>query len=193
MIRAMRRRATVLLSGGIDSATCVHLLKRDGYDVMGLFVDFGQASSRMERRAVDALTKTLPLSTKIIQVSAAEQFGIGELTGRNAFLIFSALLLGGCRDGLLALGIHAGTPYFDCSPSFIARVGPLVEECTNGRVTVAAPFLHWTKDEVYSLFLSSEIPIIQTYSCEAGGDEPCGSCASCKDRARLECSLNDAL
>jgi 7-cyano-7-deazaguanine synthase len=188
----MRGRATVLLSGGIDSATCVHLLKQDGHDVSGIFVDFGQSAARMERRAVDALSARLSISTRIIRVSGSERLGTGELTGRNAYLIFSALLLGGCREGLLALGIHSGTPYFDCSPSFISRIAPLVEECTNGKVSVIAPLLNWTKDEVYSLFLKSEIPIAQTYSCEAGCDTPCNMCASCKDRARLECWLNDA-
>jgi 7-cyano-7-deazaguanine synthase len=185
-------RATVLFSGGIDSTACLHLLQRDGYDVSGLFVDFGQAAAQMERRSIEALSKRLSIPVKVVKVSTEQNFSTGELTGRNAFLIFTALLLGGCHDGLLVLGIHAGTPYFDCSPSFITRIEPLVEECTNGRVSVIAPFLHWAKDDVYSLFSTCGIPVSETYSCEAGTNQPCGVCASCKDRARFECLLSDA-
>lgn len=187
-----RGRATVLLSGGIDSAACAHLLKQDGYQVSGVFVDFGQAAARMERLAVATLSERLSITTKLITVSTNEYFGAGEISGRNAFLVFSALTLASCTEGLLAIGVHSGTAYFDCSPSFIDRITPLVEECTNGRVSIIAPFLRWTKDEVYSFFLSSGIPVNQTYSCEAGGDEPCEICASCNDRKRLECWLNDA-
>jgi 7-cyano-7-deazaguanine synthase len=184
-------RATVLFSGGIDSTSCIHLLKKDGYEVNGVFVDFGQASARMERRSVELLSKRLSFPVSIVQASANKNFGTGELLGRNAFLTFSALLLGGCHDGLLALGIHSGTPYFDCSPAFIARIEPLVQECTDGSVSVLAPFVHWTKDEVYSYFIASRIPLTETYSCEGGTNPPCGACTSCNDRARLECLPND--
>ena len=128
-------------SGGIDSTSCIHLLRRDGYEVTGIFVDFGQASAVMERRCVDRLSQSLSLPVSIVEASARQTFGAGELQGRNAFLIFSALLLGGCQNGLLALGIHAGTPYFDCSPAFSERIDPLVQECTNGRVSLIAPFV----------------------------------------------------
>lgn len=181
-----RGQATVLLSGGIDSAACAHLLKKDGYSVGGLFVDFGQASAQREKRAAIAVSEWLSIPMRVLEIAQDQRFGAGEIPGRNAFLVFSALAVCRCHDGLLAIGIHAGTGYFDCSPSFIERVMPLVEECTNGRASVVAPFLHWTKDEVYSYFLSAELPLNRTYSCEAG-DEPCGVCASCRDRKRLEC------
>lgn len=184
---AIRGRATVLFSGGIDSASCVRLLQSDGYKVEGLFFDFGQAAAEMERRAVARLGDHLSIRVSIVKATSISNFGSGELTGRNAFLIFGALLLGNCREGLLAIGIHAGTSYFDCSPAFISRVEPLVQECTNGAVSIVAPFLNWTKDEVYSYFKNSDVPLEETYSCEAGSSPACGHCASCKDRAKIEC------
>lgn len=185
--------ATVLLSGGIDSAACVHFLQGGGHDVVGVFVDFGQPAAKQERQYTRSISDYFSIPLRIVQASTQETFGTGELAGRNAFLMFSAILLGGCHNGLLAIGIHAGTPYFDCSPAFVARIDPLIRECSNGRVSVLAPFVDWSKDDVYSYFVNARIPLKETYSCEAGVVPPCNECASCKDRARLECSPSVAL
>jgi 7-cyano-7-deazaguanine synthase len=183
-------KVTVLCSGGTDSASCIHFLKDRGYTVSGVFVDFGQAAAGQEYRSVTRISSYFSIPLTIVHAAANQTFGSGELIGRNPFLIFCALFLGKCHEGLLALGIHAGTPYFDCSPAFVSRLEPLVLECTDGRVSVIAPFLHWSKDDVYSYFVNAKIPLSTTYSCEAGSDPPCSRCASCKDRARLECLQN---
>ena len=36
------KRAIVLLSGGMDSATCLAIAQRDGFEVVALTVDYGQ-------------------------------------------------------------------------------------------------------------------------------------------------------
>jgi 7-cyano-7-deazaguanine synthase len=181
--------ATVLLSGGIDSAATAEFLRSSGLVVRGLFVDYGQASLDMERGAVRRLTDSVGIPVDEIRVSSLSSQGVGELAGRNAFLIFSAVLLGGCNSGAIAIGIHSGTPYYDCSPDFAERIDALVQECSAGKLFVLAPFVHWSKDDVYSYFLSRNLPLDETYSCEAGTAPPCGLCTSCLDRKRLECSL----
>ena len=185
-------KATVLISGGIDSAACVHLLQGRGHDVAGVFIHFGQAAGEQEQEHAHLISEYFSIPLRVVRASSQETFGPGELAGRNGFLMFAAVLLGGCRDGLLAIGIHAGTSYFDCSPAFMARIDPLVRECSNGRVSAFAPFVDWSKDDVYSYFINARIPLRRTYSCEAGAALPCNECASCRDRARLECSPNAA-
>lgn len=187
-----QKLATVLFSGGIDSTSCVRFFADRGYEVRGVFVNFGQAAVVPEANAVDALKAELGIPIVVINATSEFAFGTGELIGRNAFLIFSAVLLGGCHEGLLAIGVHAGTPYYDCSSAFIDRIGVLVGECTNGRVSVTAPFVHWSKDDVYSFFSTLNLPLSRTYSCEAGTSPPCRQCASCADRMRFECSQNAA-
>jgi 7-cyano-7-deazaguanine synthase len=188
-----KKLVTVLFSGGIDSTSCVRFFADKDYEVRAVFVDFAQAAVEAEKRSVEVLKVKLGIPVTIVQASSNCSFGTGELVGRNTFLIFAAILLGCCHDGLLAIGVHAGTPYYDCSPAFIDRIGVLVEECTNGRVSVVAPFVHWAKDDVYSYFSTLSVPLSQTYSCEAGSTPPCGQCASCKDRVRFECSQSVAL
>jgi 7-cyano-7-deazaguanine synthase len=155
-------RVAVLFSGGIDSTSCIHLFKNKGHEVRGIFVDFGQAAAGCEHAAVDRLSGQLSVPVTKLRASSPTAFGAGKLVGRNVFLIASALLLGNCHDGLLAIGIHAGTGYYDCSPSFLSRIEVLVRECSDGRVSVVAPFIEWSKDDVYSYFKAAQLPPIKT-------------------------------
>lgn len=186
-MRMTEIRATLLMSGGIDSAACAHHLRSQHVAVEGLFIDYGQAAASQEAKAVSALAAHLGIPIRKVSVLGWQSFGSGELLGRNAFFVFTALFLTGGRPGLLALGLHAGTPYFDCSSEFVASVGRLVAEHTDGKVSVIAPFVTWTKRDVYDYFLSADLPITSTYSCEAGTEPPCGVCASCRDREALGC------
>jgi 7-cyano-7-deazaguanine synthase len=186
------KKVTVLFSGGIDSTSAAILLKSAGLTVRGLFINFGQASQKMEQRSVARLKDIIGISVDEIHVGSRSALGIGELTGRNTFLISAALLLGNCDSGGIAIGIHSGTSYYDCSPDFAEKIDELVRQCSGGRLSIVAPFIRWSKDDVYSYFLSQNIPLHETYSCEAGTSPPCRRCMSCRDRVRLECSLNGA-
>lgn len=175
------------MSGGIDSAACANLLSSRGMSVDGLFIDHGQAAAEREAKAVSTLAAHLGIDVRKAGLLASRPFGPGELPGRNAFLIFTALLLSGGRSGLLGLGLHAGTPYYDCSQAFVTAIGQLVAEHTDGRVSIVAPFVTWTKKDVFDYFVSAGLPIDSTYSCEAGTEPTCGACASCRDRAAIGC------
>jgi 7-cyano-7-deazaguanine synthase len=181
-------KATVLFSGGIDSAACAHMLKSQKFDVETLFVDFGQAAARKEYEAACLLAQSIRVPLKrYALVGDTTSFGAGELVGRNAFLAFSALLMTRGESAVIALGLHAGTPYFDCSPVFLSSISKIVAEHTDGKVSVIAPFISWNKKEVFDYFQSTELSISHTYSCEIGADPPCGTCSSCKDREALGC------
>ncbi len=176
-----------MMSGGIDSAACAHFLRQQGFGVDALFLDYGQAAAKLEAKAVMALSRHLGISIQRFNLSGSGPFGTGELVGRNALLVFAALFLTRGRSGLLALGLHGGTPYYDCSGPFLASIAHLVSEHTNGCVSVIAPFITWTKKEVFDYFMSAGLPLSLTYSCEAGTEPTCDACASCRDRKALGC------
>jgi 7-cyano-7-deazaguanine synthase len=180
--------AVVLFSGGLDSAACARYLQRSGHSVRGLFVDYGQRAARLERAAAEQLSAFLGINLSMMRVETQRSFGSGEIRGRNAFLIFSSMLDGDpAISQLIALGIHAGTAYYDCSPAFLSSIGRLVAEYTDGRTRVIAPFIEWTKQEIFMYCLRERLPIDLSYSCEAGGEPPCGLCLSCRDRRTLSC------
>lgn len=180
-------QATVLLSGGVDSIACAHFLQQRGFPVHGLFIDHGQAAARREAAASAALAERLAIPIEGCTLSHPHRLGVGELLGRNAMLIFNALFLTKGAPALLALGLHAGVPYFDCSDVFVASAGRLVTELTDGRVSLVAPFITWSKRNVFDYFMTTGLPLALTYSCESGTDPVCGCCASCRDRRDLGC------
>lgn len=187
MPRNSSKKATVLFSGGLDSAACAYMLKHQGFHIELLFVDFGQAAARKEYEAACLLAESIGVPVRRCTFIADTSFGAGELVGRNAFLVFAALLTAGQDPQVIALGLHAGTPYFDCSPQFLSSISKSVAEHTDGKVSVVAPFISWSKRDVFDYFQSTGLSILHAYSCEAGTDPPCGTCASCKDREALGC------
>src|SRR5262249_49901541 len=160
--------------GGIDSTACASFLLAQSYAVDGLFIDYGQAAAEREHQAVEAISRHLGISLQVVGSTSDTGFSTGELTGRNAFFIFAALLFTRGRSGMIALGIHAGTQYYDCSEPFLKSISTVVSELTNGCVSVFAPFLTWSKRDVHDYFVSSRLPLDLTYSCEAGLPDTCG-------------------
>ena len=179
--------ATVLLSGGIDSAACAYMLARRELAVQGLFFDYGQRAAGPEERAATSVAEYLQIPLRRLRLSGPEPFSAGEIPGRNAFFVFASLLYLRGQPGVVALGLHSGTAYYDCSDAFLASIDRLVAQHTDGRVSVIAPFVSWTKLDVYEYFLSTGMPIELTYSCESGTSPPCGLCVSCRDRKTIGC------
>jgi 7-cyano-7-deazaguanine synthase len=179
--------ATVLMSGGLDSAACAQLLREQGFSVQGIFVDYGQAAGARELSAATALARHLQIDLTQISVVGLSASSAGELVGRNSMLLFLVLFAGSGQPGLIALGIHAGSNYFDCSDHFLKEIRRLVSEHTDGRVSIVAPFIDWSKREIFDYACSKGLPVELTYSCETGSTPVCGICASCRDRKALGC------
>ena len=104
---------------------------------------------------------------------------------RNLALISSALMEVGLRTNLIALGIHGGTRYFDCSPAFTKLCEQLLEGYTDGRVRMGAPFLTMDKRQIWNYCKQNRVPVHLTWSGEASCAKPCGKCLSCKDKESL--------
>ncbi len=182
------RRAVVLLSGGIDSFACAHFLSRNRFTPSAVFVDYGQAAGKQELAATARICKLLGIERTVVRLRAkpAERFNAGEIPGRNlALLSIATLFTHGAQ--IVALGIHAGTRYFDCSRSFNDQANRLITECSGGAIALFAPFLDWAKNDIIAYARSEGLDLSLTYSCEVGDLPPCGSCLSCRDRKALLC------
>jgi 7-cyano-7-deazaguanine synthase len=177
--------ALVLLSGGVDSSCCVAFYLRMGYDVRCVFVDYGQPANKKEEKSAKAIANYYGVSVEIIRCSGPSTTFQGEIAGRNAFLIFASLLFGPQLTGMLVLGIHSGSIYYDCSEHFVSHLSDVLSGYRGGEVVLATPLLTWTKQDIYDFCVEQRVPTHLTWSCELGPSHPCGHCLSCKDRERL--------
>lgn len=172
----------ILMSGGIDSAACAQFFVERGDKVRGVFVDYGQRAARPEQRAALNVSNELQIPLVTLAFDSDQNFGTGEIMGRNAFLIFAALMGVRPRAGILSLGIHAGTGYYDCGREFVDNIGQVINSYTCGKLALHCPFLHQDKGFILDYLRSRSFPMNLTYSCELGTIPPCGQCLSCRDR-----------
>jgi len=204
----------VLLSGGMDSATCLALARRDTRRVHALTVLYGQrharevqAARRLARRyAVERhvvlelplgplLDSTLTRRDRPLPRRRAGARGIPPtyVPARNTILL--AVALGYAEShhlGEIHLGANAidYSGYPDCRPPFlaaferVARLGTKVGVETGRGVRVRAPLLRLSKADIVRLGERLQVPWGLTWSCYAGGARPCGRCDACRLRAK---------
>ncbi len=175
----------ILLSGGIDSAACVQFYADLGRTITCLFVDYGQRAAEPERQSATLVSSHYRVPLNQLVVSGPRTFAQGEVPARNGLLLVSALMHFPARAGTVAIGVHSGTPYYDCTPGFLDTVNEIFAGYTDGRVRCEAPFLDWDKAAIWQYCHTKRVPVEITYSCERGDDPPCGKCLSCLDRRCL--------
>ena len=176
----------VLMSGGLDSTACAHYFRRLNHNVTGVFIDYGQPAVEPERQAVNSVTEYLEVPLTALSFKAGCEFGPGEIIGRNAFLIFSAVMGLQLKRGIISLGIHANTDYYDCGEEFVSLISKMLGDYSSGQLVLNCPFINQKKSFISSYARTEDIPIGLTYSCEAGTTPPCQECLSCKDRNELK-------
>ena len=153
----------ILLSGGIDSSACIAYYISLNFTISALFIDYGQPSADLERAAATSIASHFGIPLKQLTVSGCD-IAEGYVPARNAMLLTIALMSFGFRSGIIALGIHAGTPYADCSPDFKQAMQQVFDLYEQGRIRIDAPFLQWTKSEIWDYAQMSNLPLDLTHS-----------------------------
>lgn len=186
MLTLVKEGTLVLLSGGIDSCATVALYRRRSPSVAALFVDYGQAAIDQERLAVERVASHYGISVSTVQCAGLGSLGAGYVRGRNALLLQLALVVAPFEVGQIALGLHAGTPYPDCSPVFVTEMQRVIDVYCEGKIRVVTPFIDQDKPGIVAFCRQQAVPLGLTYSCERGTVPTCGQCASCLDRKALD-------
>ncbi len=207
------RGCVVLLSGGMDSATCLALAAKSSRPVHALTILYGQRHTREVRsaRALAARYRVarhvvlrLPvgplLDSALTRPSRALPSGKGRrepipstyVPARNT--IFLSIALGYAEShGLAAIHIGANaidySGYPDCRPAFlsafsrVARLGTKQGVSGGPSIRVVAPLLRSSKAQIVRRGEALGVPWELAWSCYAGGARPCGRCDACRLRA----------
>lgn len=180
----------VLLSGGIESLTALHL-ERYRSPTRALFVDYGQRAAGRERACAQAQCHALGLPLATLELATlGETFRRGHawqahmpLPHRNLVLLglaFSYAADRGAKRLCLALNRDDTEAYASASTPFVEAFRTLA--ATLDDIEIATPLAQWSKTEVIRQGLALGVDYALSYSCLLGRPTPCGSCPQCEKR-----------
>ena len=206
------KKALILLSGGLDSATVLAMAKADGYACYSMRFDYGQrhrselqAAERVARQMGVVEHKVIGLNLNGIGGSALTDTSIAVpetleagipvtyVPARNT--VFLALALGwaevlGARDIFIGVNAVDYSGYPDCRPEFIAAFETMANLATKAGVEgqgfrIQAPLQMMSKGEIVQAGLRHGVDYGLTVSCYQADDDgrACGKCDSCRLRA----------
>lgn len=174
-------RTVLLLSGGIDSTALVDFYLRRKAMLECVHFQYGQPSAESEKIAVEKVMSHYKVNCRVINLGFKLQQARDEFFCRNALFI----LIAGTSTlppARIILGIHAGSYYYDSSMPFLRDCRAVLEGYFAGTVTLGAPFIQFTKNEIIDYCKKYDVPLDLTYSCIRQDHEPCGLCGPCLDR-----------
>ena len=208
------KRAVCLLSGGLDSSTCLALARREGFECYALSFDYGQRhrfeleSARRVAEALGAVEhKTIAIDLRAFGGSAltadievpkdvvSTGIPVTYVPARNT--IFLSIALGwaevlGASDIFVGVNAIDYSGYPDCRPEFIEAFVRMADLATRAgveglsKLQIHTPLISLTKAGIVHLAAELGLNFGLTSSCydPDGEGRPCGRCDSCRLRLK---------
>ncbi len=206
------KKAVVLLSGGLDSATILAQAKAAGFACYSMSFDYGQRH-RVELQAAERVAAQLGVvehkvvglnlngiggsaltdSSIAVPESPTEGIPVTYVPARNT--VFLALALGwaevlGAHDIFIGVNAVDYSGYPDCRPDFIAAFERVANLATREGVEgegfrIQAPLQNLSKAQIVEIGMQHGVDYALTVSCYQADEDgrACGKCDSCRLRA----------
>ncbi|WP_460121547.1 7-cyano-7-deazaguanine synthase QueC [Pseudomonas sp. S2_C03] len=206
------KRAVILLSGGLDSATVVAMARAQGYACYTMSFDYGQRS-HAELHAAERVARDLGvIEHKVIGLNlngmggsaltdtsidipeeAGEGIPVTYVPARNT--VFLSLALGwaevlGARDIFIGVNAVDYSGYPDCRPEFVESFERMANLATKAGVEgngfrIQAPLQNMSKAQIVETGVKLGVDYGLTVSCYQADNSgrACGKCDSCRLRA----------
>ncbi len=208
----MSKKAIVLLSGGLDSATILYMAKDQGFKPYGLIFDYGQRHSR-EIDHARRIARAAKCEAKVVhfgmpwlgsslldkkqKIPTRKRIKPHEIPStyvpaRNIiFLSFAMSYAEAVKAEAVFIGANAidYSGYPDCRPDFMkayqtaARKG-MKAGVEGHSIKIYAPLIKKTKAQIIQAGFKLGVPYEMTWSCYRGLKKPCGDCDSCLLRSK---------
>jgi len=209
---AARPPAVVLLSGGLDSATCLAIARAEGYDCHALSFAYGQrhevelTAARRVAAALGAVqhrVMTIDLaafggsaltdSSIAVPESPSEGIPVTYVPARNTIFLAMALAWSevlGARDIYIGVNAVDYSGYPDCRPAFIEAFERMANLATRvgveegARLRIRAPLVELSKAGIIRRGTELGVDYSLTVSCYQADAEgrACRRCESCRLR-----------
>jgi 7-cyano-7-deazaguanine synthase len=210
----MTKKAVVLYSGGLDSATCLAIAESEGFAPHAMSFAYGQRH-RHELEVARANAKLMGAVEHLVVEFDLRQMGGSALTSdiavpkegvgnaipvtyvpaRNTIFLSFAL---GWAEVLGAFDIFIGvnaldySGYPDCRPEYVAAFEAMANLATKagvegtGRFSIHTPLISLTKADIIRKGLALGVDYSRTHSCydPAADGSACGLCDSCRLRLK---------
>ncbi|MCL5041577.1 MAG: 7-cyano-7-deazaguanine synthase QueC, partial [Gammaproteobacteria bacterium] len=208
-----QKKAVVLLSGGLDSATVLAMAQAEGYACYSMSFDYGQrhraelaAAERIARHAAVVEHKVIGLdldgmggsaltdATIAVPETPQEGIPVTYVPARNT--VFLSLALGwaevlDAQDIFIGVNAVDYSGYPDCRPEFIQAFERVANLATRAGVEgtpfrIQTPLQMLSKADIITAGIAHGVDYSLTVSCyQADGDgRACGRCDSCRLRSQ---------
>lgn len=207
----MSKKAVVLLSGGLDSATTLAIARDEGYACYALSIDYGQrhltelvASQKVVKALGAELHRTLTVDLAAfggsaltdpaleVPMVASDAIPLTYVPARNTIMLSLALAWAEvleARDIFIGVNAVDYSGYPDCRPEFIEACERTANLATKAgveghRMTIHAPLIHLKKSEIIQKGVALGVDYGLTVSCYQADEQgrACGQCDSCRLR-----------
>ncbi|SHH29680.1 7-cyano-7-deazaguanine synthase [Hydrocarboniphaga daqingensis] len=205
------RRAVVLLSGGLDSATVMAIARSEGYELYAISVAYGQRHMAEIKASADVARSLGARRHQVMHVNLndvggsaltdtsidvpetpSEGIPVTYVPARNT--LFLSLALGwaevvGATDIFIGVNAVDYSGYPDCRPEFVAAFERLANVATRvgiegGGIQIHTPLIDLSKADIVRIGTQLGVDYAQTVSCYQADDQgrACGRCDSCRLR-----------
>ncbi|MFA5984903.1 MAG: 7-cyano-7-deazaguanine synthase QueC [Methylococcaceae bacterium] len=207
----MQEKAIILLSGGLDSATCLALAKQQDFQCYALSFDYGQRHNAELKAAAAIAQENQVVEHKVINFglnmiggsaltdvhiavpnTPQEGIPVTYVPARNTlFLSFALAWAEVLNLHHIFIGVNAVdySGYPDCRLEFIQAFQQLANVATKAGVegqpiTIHTPLIDLSKAEIIKLGLALGVNYQQTVSCYSADEHgrACGQCDACRLR-----------
>ena len=207
------KKAVILLSGGMDSATVLAIAKQQGYACYALSFRYGQRHTAELQAAIEQAQLLQAVRHEIIDLDLS-RFGGSALTdttidvptqpssgipvtcvpARNTVFLSIALGWAEVLDAqAIFIGVNAVdySGYPDCRPEFIQAFQAMANLATKTGVegkpiTIHTPLIDLTKADIIRLGEQLGVDYARTVTCYAADSQgrACGVCDACRLRRK---------
>ncbi|MBU0720599.1 7-cyano-7-deazaguanine synthase QueC [bacterium] len=203
------KKAVCVMSGGMDSTLSAYMMKKEGYELIGVHFNYDQRTMKKELECFHKICKDLGVLNKyVLDLDFFKQLGASALTDKSIEVPTKGIEEGvpvtyvPFRNGIflsmvaaiaekegaqrICIGVveEDSSGYPDCREAYIKSMQESINLGTKDEtcIEITMPLVHLKKSQIVQKALELNVPLELTWSCYKNEDSACGVCDSCRLR-----------